>query len=153
MVDDRAFLEEAIALARRNIDDGGRPFGALVVRDGEVLAVGVNRIHATNDPTSHAELNAIRGASQALGSPRLDGCVVYASGHPCPMCLAAMLLTGVREVVYALSNEDAEPFGLSTASVYAELAKPAPELSIKLRHLPVAVSGKSLYPYWQSGDS
>jgi tRNA(Arg) A34 adenosine deaminase TadA len=150
MADDRVFLDQAIQLARRNVDGGGRPFGALVVRDGEVLATGVNAILSTNDPTSHAELNAIRAASQRLGSPRLDGCTVYASGHPCPMCMAAMQMTGVREVVYAFSNEEGEPYGLSTASVYAELAKPFAERAMTIRHVPVeGISSQDLYPYWQ----
>ncbi len=70
------FLCEAIELARDNIGKGGRPFGAVIVKDGKVIARGVNEILATNDPTSHAELNAIRAASKALGSPRLDGCAV-----------------------------------------------------------------------------
>jgi tRNA(Arg) A34 adenosine deaminase TadA len=158
MADDQAFLNQAVELARKNLDGGGRPFGALVVRDGEVLATGVNAILSTNDPTSHAELNAIRAAiraaSQRLGSPRLDGCTVYASGHPCPMCMAAMQMTGVREVVYAFSNEDGEPNGLSTASVYTELAKPLAERSMTIRHVPVdAVSSRDLYPYWQERTS
>ena len=154
MADDQAFLNQAVQLARKNVDGGGRPFGALVVRDGEVLARGVNAILSTNDPTSHAELNAIRAASQRLGSPRLDDCTVYASGHPCPMCMAAMQMTGVREVVYAFSNEDGEPYGLSTASVYTELAKPLAERSMTIRHVPVdAVSSRDLYPYWQERTS
>jgi tRNA(Arg) A34 adenosine deaminase TadA len=154
MADDQAFLNQAIEIARRNVDGGGRPFGALVVRDGEVLAEGVNEILSTNDPTSHAELNAIRAASRRLGSPRLDGCTVYASGHPCPMCMAAMHMTGVREVVYAFSNEDGEPYGLSTASVYAQLAKPFAERSMIIRHVPAdTVSSQDLYPYWQERTS
>src|SRR5688572_7088440 len=80
--------------------------GAVLVRDGEVIARAVNRIHETGDPTAHAELVAIREAAQALGRPRLDGCVVYASGHPCPMCLAAMHLCGIAAAYYAYSNED-----------------------------------------------
>ena len=154
MVDDQAFLKEAVALARENADNGGRPFGALVLLNGEIVATGVNEIVATNDPTAHAELNAIRAASQALASPMLDGCTIYASGHPCPMCMAAMQLTGVNEVVYALSNEDAEPYGLSTAAVYAELQKPLLERSMKIRHVPVdQASDEDLYAYWQSRNS
>lgn len=150
MEDERTFLTQAIALARKNAEIGGRPFGALVVRDGKMLSTGVNEILSTNDPTSHAELNAIRAASQRIASPRLDGCTVYASGHPCPMCMAAMQMTGVREVVYAFSNEDGEPYGLSTASVYAELAKPLAERSMIIRHVPVEnVSTENLYGFWR----
>lgn len=129
------YLEQAIALALDNVEQGGRPFGAVLVKNGEVVATGVNRLLATRDPTSHAELNALRAASQVLGTPDLSGCTVYASGHPCPMCLAAMRMAGIGEVVFAYTNEDAEPFGLSTAAVYADLAKPFAQQSMTIRHV------------------
>jgi tRNA(Arg) A34 adenosine deaminase TadA len=148
------FLCEAIALARDNIRQGGRPFGAVVVRDGEVIARGVNEMHRTNDPTAHAELLALRAAGQALGTLRLDGCAVYASGHPCPMCLAAMRIAGVREVAYAYSNQDGEPYGLSTAAIYAELAKPFSEQSMKMDHVPVRLEGEAdLYEAWRAASA
>ena len=144
------FLQAAIELARENIGKGGRPFGAVVVKDRRVIATGVNETHSTNDPTAHAELMAIRAASQALGSPRLDGCAVYASGHPCPMCMAAMRLAGVEEVAYAYSNDDGEPYGLSSAAVYADLAKPVAEQSMRIAHVPVRPDGRAhLYADWQ----
>ncbi len=89
MSNDERFLRQAIELAYANSANGGRPFGAVLVRNGEVVATGVNEILATNDPTAHAELTAIRAASRALGTPNLEGSAVYASGHPCPMCMAA----------------------------------------------------------------
>ena len=99
MASDADFLSRAVELAMANVvGHGGRPFGAVVVKDGVVIATGVNEIGATGDPTAHAELTAMRRAAQALGAPRLDGCVVYASGQPCPMCLSAMHMTGVRRV-------------------------------------------------------
>ncbi|WP_338864676.1 nucleoside deaminase [Myxococcus stipitatus] len=128
-------MREAIALARANIQAGGRPFGAVLVRDGQVIARAVNEINQTQDPTAHAELLAIRRASQHLGSARLDGCVIYASGHPCPMCLAAMHLCGVQAVYFAYSNEDGEPHGLSTARVQAEMARPPQAQSLPIRPL------------------
>ena len=144
-------LCEAIELAYDNMKKGGRPFGAVIVNDGAVVATGVNEILSTNDPTAHAELTAIRAASRKLGSPRLDGCAVYASGHPCPMCMAAMRLAGVAEVYYAYSNEEGEPYGLSTAAVYADLAKPLAEQSMKTRHVPVRLqSGPDLYAEWKN---
>ncbi|MGB3289652.1 MAG: nucleoside deaminase [Burkholderiaceae bacterium] len=149
MTDENHYLRQAIELARVNVDKGGRPFGALVVRDGAVIATGVNEIHATNDPTAHAELTAIRAASRKLGSPDLTGCAVYASGHPCPMCMAAMRLAGVREVAYAYSNEDGAPFGLSTAAVYEDLAKPFAEQSMAIRHVPARTEEHpDLYAEW-----
>lgn len=147
------FLCEAIDLARENVRKGGRPFGAVLVKDGAVIATGVNEIHTTQDPTTHAELQAIRAASRALGSPRLDGCVVYASGHPCPMCLSAMHLTGIREVTYAYSNDDGEPYGLSTAATYAELAKPLAEQSLRIAYMPVRPEDGDLYELWRDAAS
>jgi tRNA(Arg) A34 adenosine deaminase TadA len=144
------FLCEAIELARENVERGGRPFGAVVVKGGKVIATGVNEIHSTNDPTSHAELNAIRAASRTLGSPRLEGCAVYASGNPCPMCMAAMRMAGVGEVAYAYSNDDGEPYGLSSATIYADLAKPFAEQSMKIAHVPVQADWRPhLYDVWR----
>jgi len=148
------YLREAIELARANIGKGGRPFGAVLVRDGAVLATAVNEIHTTNDPTSHAEMNAVRDASYKLGSPDLSGSAVYASGHPCPMCMAAMRLSGVEKVFYAYSNDDGTPFGLSTAAVYEDLAKPFAEQSMTIRHVPVRPQGKpDLYAEWTEARS
>ncbi len=149
MTDENRFLGHAIALARTNIGKGGRPFGAVLVQDGEVVAAAVNEIHASNDPTSHAEMNVIRAASAKLGRPDLQGIAVYASGHPCPMCMAAMRLTGIERVFYAYSNEDGAPFGLSTAAIYADLARPFAEQSMAIRHVPVRPEGeRDLYAEW-----
>lgn len=149
MTEDQGFLCQAVELARANIDEGGRPFGAVVVRDGEIVATGVNEIHTTNDPTAHAEMSAIRAASRKLGSPDLSGCAVYASGHPCPMCMAAMRLSGVSKVAYAYSNEDGAPFGLSTAAIYEELARPFAQQSMAISHQPVRPEGRAgLYEQW-----
>lgn len=150
MSEEENFLRRAIELAHENSANGGRPFGAVVVKDGKVVATGVNEILSTNDPTSHAELNAIRSASRKLGSPNLAGCVVYASGHPCPMCMAAMRMAGIGAVAYAYSNEDGAPHGLSTAAIYAEMAKPFSEQSMKISHIPVRVdSCPDLYGDWK----
>src|SRR5262245_3763833 len=119
------YLALAIDLARRNVlERRGRPFGAVLAQDGEIVATGVNEILATNDASTHAEMEAIRAATTARRSPRLDGCVMYASGNPCPMCLALMHMIGIGEVYYAYSNEEGEPFDLSTAKIYGEMAKP-----------------------------
>ncbi len=149
MEQDTGFLRQAIELAYANVEKGGRPFGAVVVKEGEVIAEGVNEIMESNDPTAHAELLAIRAASRRLGSASLAGCAVFASGHPCPMCMAAMRLAGVEAVTYAYSNEDGSPFGLSTAAVYADLAKPFGEQSMKIRRVPMHIEGQpDLYAHW-----
>jgi len=151
MDDNQRFLCEAIELAHGNLKSGGRPFGAVVVKDGEIIARGVNEILTTNDPTAHAELTAIRSASKRLGSPSLKGCAVYASGHPCPMCMAAMRLAGVEKVYYAYSNDDGAPYGLSTAAIQADLAKPYAEQTMTIRYLPVRPDSiPDLYAEWAS---
>ena len=92
----------------------------------------------------------MRRAAQALGAPRLDGCVIYASGQPCPMCLAAMHMTGVAAVRFCYSNDEAEAFGLSTAAVYAQMAKPLDAQAIDIRQQAVPRDGPSLYAVWKS---
>lgn len=154
MSEESHLLGEAIELARTNIGKGGRPFGAVLVRDGAVIARARNEIHATNDPTSHAEMNAIRAASHVLGTPDLKGSAVYASGHPCPMCMAAMRLAGVEKVFYAYSNEDGAPFGLSTAAIYEDLVKPLSEQSMTIRYMPVRSANKiDLYTEWTESQN
>lgn len=150
MSSDGTFLDQAIKLAFDNIEQGGRPFGAVVVKGGEVIATGVNRMQADCDPTAHAELLALRAAGKALRSPRLDGCEVYASGQPCPMCFAAMRMAGVEKIRFAYSNEQAEPFGLSTAKITAELAKPLhAQTGISFEHSPPE-NDPELYQLWES---
>ncbi|RJG07456.1 nucleoside deaminase [Noviherbaspirillum cavernae] len=143
-------LSQAIQLALDNVQTRkGRPFGAVLVKDGQVVATGVNTVLSSHDPTAHAELQAIREAARAQGSPRLDGHVMYASGHPCPMCLAAMYLAGIRQVCYAYSNEDGEPYGLSTRELYAELAKPLAAQAMQLSYLPLRPAGQEPYEAWR----
>ncbi|HSW18598.1 MAG TPA: nucleoside deaminase [Ramlibacter sp.] len=149
MASTEQYLGMAVSLARRNVEERrARPFAAVLVKDGEVLATGVNDILATHDPSMHAELQAIRAAAAALKNPRLDGCTIYASGQPCPMCLAAMHMVGIKEAYFAYSNEDAEAYGLSTARVYAEMAKPLAQQSIKVEYVPVR-EGESPYDAWR----
>lgn len=151
MTQSSKFLCEAIELAYDNLEKGGRPFGAVLVKDGQVIASGVNEILTTNDPTAHAELLAVREASRKLGSPNLAGTTMYASGNPCPMCMAAMRMAGVSEVVFAYSNDDGEPFGLSTAAVYADLAKPFAEQSMKIRYERTRLDTRpDIYVEWKS---
>ncbi|HHZ6851404.1 TPA: nucleoside deaminase [Proteus mirabilis] len=103
---DKQFIQQAISLATKNVKVGGRPFGAVIVKNGQVIAHAVNQITATNDPTAHAELLALREAGKVLGRAKLDDCVVYASGQPCPMCLAAMRMAGISQIFYAYSNHN-----------------------------------------------
>ena len=144
------FLKQAIDLAMESLRaTGARPFGAVLVKEGEVIATGVNEILATNDPTAHAELTAIREAARKLGTPRLDGCVIYASGHPCPMCLAAMHMTGIEAVYFAYDNEVGKVYGLSTAAIYDEMRKPFDQQKLKITCVPIRPEGIDLYDLWR----
>lgn len=143
------YLREAVTLARDNSEAGGRPYGAVIVRDGAVVARAVNTILATNDPTAHAELVALREAGQRLGRPQLDGCIVYASGRPCPMCHAAMRLSGIREAYFAYTAEEAESYGLLSAGIYAELCQPLDAQPMRVSHRPVSTE-EHPYATWHA---
>jgi len=114
-------LREAVRLAQENHKRGGRPFGAVLAFGDSVIATGVNEILRTHDISAHAEMGALREACKQLERPNLAGGIMYASGQPCPMCLAAMVLAGIKEVYYAFGNEDAAPYGFSSAQVYEAL--------------------------------
>lgn len=145
MTTHESLLKEAVRLARENRERGGRPFGAVLAVDGEVVATGVNGVNASHDPTSHAELEAVRAASRKLGRADLGGCVVYASGHPCPMCLAAMVMAGVEAVYYAFDNRDAEPFGYASTAAYERLGLRLEPPPLPLTRLEAGVSAEALY--------
>ena len=120
-----AFMREAIALAVENVRAGrGGPFGALVVRGDRVVARGVNLVTATNDPTAHAEVGAIRAACQALRSFQLTGCELYSTCEPCPMCLAAIYWARLDRYYYGATRRHAADIGFDDALIYGELTRP-----------------------------
>jgi tRNA(Arg) A34 adenosine deaminase TadA len=122
---DKEFMRRAIELAQNGIDsnDGG-PFGAIVVRDGEIIGEGCNRVTSTNDPTAHAEVVAIREACKNLSSFQLDGCVIYTSCEPCPMCLGAIYWARPAKMYFACRREDAARVGFDDALIYEEIERP-----------------------------
>lgn len=115
---DQAWLARTIELAVANVADGGGPFGAVVVRDGELVAEGQNRVTRDLDPTAHAEVQAIRAAGRALGDFSLAGCVLYASCEPCPLCVSASLWARLDRVVYAADRHDAARGGFDDREFY-----------------------------------
>lgn len=143
------YMIEAVALARENIARGGRPFGAVLVRDEHIIARGVNETHRTSDPTAHAELLALREAGRAANNPDLSGTVMYASGHPCPMCMAAMHLAGVDHVYFAYGTDDGAAYELSTADIYAEMQKPPQSQSLPLQRFRPE-GERDLYADWDA---
>jgi guanine deaminase len=122
---DPKFMARAIELARENIESGlGGPFGAVVVRDGEIIASGCNRVTSTNDPTAHAEVMAIREACSKLGRFLIEDCDVYTTCEPCPMCLGAIYWARVRSVFFGCVAADAADAGFSDELIYQEIARP-----------------------------
>ncbi|MDQ3798262.1 MAG: nucleoside deaminase [Acidobacteriota bacterium] len=130
---DEYFMRRAIALAQNGIDtNAGGPFGAIVVREGEIIGEGCNRVTSTNDPTAHAEVVAIRDACARLGSFQLDGCTIYTSCEPCPMCLGAIYWARPEKVFFGCTREDAARIGFDDQFIYEEIEKNYEHRQMKL---------------------
>jgi len=108
-----------------------RPFGAVIVKDGEILGSGCNRAVLDNDPTAHAEIVAIRDACRKLQSHRLDGSVIYSSCEPCPMCLSAIYWAGIKKLYFGCSSQTAEQYGFGDSALYRELYAPSQSRQVK----------------------
>lgn len=117
-------MREAIRLSEENVNNGGGPFGAVIARDGEIVATGVNRVTASHDPTAHAEVNAIREACRRLGTFDLSGCEIYSSCEPCPMCLGAIYWAHIGKLYYGNNKTDAKNIGFDDSFIYEELELP-----------------------------
>ena len=125
------FMAMATKLSYDNIDKGGGPFGAVIVKGDEVISTGANSVTLLNDPTAHAEVLAIRNACAQLKDLRLTDCIVYSSCEPCPMCLSALYWAGVKKIFFANTKEDAAAIDFSDNFIYEELARKR-----EYRHLP-----------------
>lgn len=121
---DKTFMREAIRLADESVKCGGGPFGAVVVKDGEIIAESSNSVTIDNDPTAHAEVSTIRKACKALGTFDLSGCVIYTSCEPCPMCLGAIYWAHIDRVYFGNTRKDAAEIDFADDFIYNELAKP-----------------------------
>ena len=128
-------MRQAIQLAMDNIKNGGGPFGAVIVKDGEVIATGVNRVTKNNDPTAHAEVTAIRQACEKLGTFSLEGCDIYASCEPCPMCLGAIYWARLDHLYYGANKHDAAAAGFDDQFIYEELELPSGNRHLKTASL------------------
>lgn len=148
---DRELLKMAADIALKSVDNGGGPFGAVIVKDGKVIASASNSVTIDNDPTAHAEVNAVRAACRSLGAFKLEGCTVYSSCEPCPMCLSALYWAGVARIFYGNTKEDAAGIGFSDKFIYDELSIPR-----QSRHLPcVHVTGTDsirAFRHWQEKE-
>lgn len=132
--EDEKYMQMAIDLSVENVANGGGPFGAVIVRDGKVLATGVNRVTANNDPTAHAEVSAIRAACAAVGDFKLAGATVYSSCEPCPMCLSALYWAGVQRICYGNTKADAKAIDFDDSFIYDQLDLPRSRRSIRCDH-------------------
>lgn len=121
------FLRAAIRVATESVESGGGPFGAVVVHDGEIIARAANGVTRNNDPTAHAEIEAIRLACRVLGTFQLEGCEIYSSSEPCPMCLGAVYWARPKALYYANGREVARAAGFDDHRIYEELCMPAQE--------------------------
>lgn len=132
---DREFMQMAIDLSIESVANGGGPFGAVIVRNGDVIATGSNRVTKSCDPTAHAEVSAIREACAKEQNFKLEGCICYTSCEPCPMCLSALYWAGISRIVYGNTKEDAKAINFDDSFIYDEIAKPYEQRKIPCQNL------------------
>ncbi|MCW9707996.1 nucleoside deaminase [Fodinibius salsisoli] len=150
-MENQKYIDQAVTLALQNVEDGGKPFGAVIVKGGKVVATGVNKAAQTGDLTSHAEMEAIRKATQKRGEGSLKGATLYASGHPCPMCLSAIYLAGISEVYFSSDLDAAAEAGLGVSDIYKELKRDPEDREIALRKVKPSIL-KSPLQIWSNKE-
>ncbi len=147
---DETYLHEAIRLSLEKMEAGeGGPFGAVIVKDGKIVGRGWNRVTSANDPTAHAEVEAIRNACTHLEMFSLEGCEIYASCEPCPMCLAAIYWARLDALYFAASREDAAKAGFDDALLYEEISKSVPARSLNTKQR-LRVEAQRIFNIWKS---
>ena len=130
------FMQRAIDLSERSMEEGGGPFGAVVVKDGEIVAEGTNRVTLDNDPTAHAEIQAIRKACELFVFFDMGWCEIYSSCEPCPMCLGAIYWSRIGSVYFAVNRHDAAGSEVRAEHIYEEFARPLGKRELPMVHLP-----------------
>ena len=150
--DDIYFLKLAIELAKENVKNGGGPFGAVIVKDGQIIAKGTNRVTSHNDPTAHAEIVAIRQACEKLNDFQLTDCIIYSSCEPCPMCLGAIYWARPKKLVFAADKFDAANAGFDDSMIYDEIQLPYSDRHLETINLRI---DESLQPFelWMSENN
>jgi len=142
------FMREAILQARKGMEGGeGGPFGAVIVKDGVIVGRGNNRVTSSNDPTAHAEVVAIRDACKNLDTFQLDGCVLYSSCEPCPMCLGAIYWARPDRLYFSCTREDAADIGFDDDFIYKEIPLPIHERKIETKQI-IQEEGLSVFKAW-----
>lgn len=145
-------MRKAIELALRNVDKGGGPFGAVIARNGEIVATGANRVVPDCDPTAHAEINAIRAATAKLGTFSLEGCEIYTSCEPCPMCLGAIYWARISRMYYGCNRYDAANAGFDDNLIYKELELEPARRSLPTEMLLPAEAGAAFKAWTAKAD-
>ncbi|MBN2746154.1 MAG: nucleoside deaminase [Bacteroidales bacterium] len=132
MTNDLDFIKKTIQLADENVQNGhGGPFAAIIVKEGKIIATGVNSVTSELDPTAHAEIKAIRNACKALNTYQLNDCIIYSSCEPCPMCLGAIYWSRPKKIVFAANKTDAANAGFDDSLIYDQLNLPIAERKIE----------------------
>jgi tRNA(Arg) A34 adenosine deaminase TadA len=152
MVKDKRYLARAIEIAKIGISSGGGPFGAIIVKDDKIISEAFNRVTLNNDPTAHAEILAIRQAASVLESHELNGCTLYSSCEPCPMCLGAIYWSGMKKVVYGCDRSDAESSGFSDKIIYEEIMLDPSKRKISFIRL-TDTGGKEVFRIWDKFEN
>ena len=148
----KVFMREAIRLSMENVQSGnGGPFGAVIVKNGKIIAIGVNKVTKSNDPTAHAEINAIRNACKTLDSFQLDECEIYCSCEPCPMCLGAIYWARPKAIYFANTKKDAAEINFDDNFIYLEMKLPFPERKLPTIQL-LRDEAQSAFIQWQESD-
>lgn len=148
----RVFMQTAINLAYQNaLSHRGGPFGAVVVKDGRIIGVGKNEVTASNDPTAHAEVQAIRDACRYLNSFQLTDCEIYTSCEPCPMCLGAIYWARPKAVYFYNTRDEAAAIGFDDALIYKQIAEPIENRLIPMKHLPIDTT-KQPFELWRNSE-
>ena len=132
---EQEWMRQAVRLATSSVQNGGGPFGALIARDGEIVATGTNLVTKSLDPTAHAEVTAIRNACKTLGTFKLDGCVLVTSCEPCPMCMASALWARLETILYAANRDDAAVAGFDDRAFYDLFTDPEAEWPTPVRRV------------------
>lgn len=146
---DEKFMKIAISLSEKNVTEGlGGPFGAVVVKDGKIIAKSGNKVATTNDPTAHAEVSAIRLACKKLKTFDLSGCVVYTSCEPCPMCLSAIYWARIETIYYANTKVDAANIGFDDKFIYEEIEKPMAKRTLPIHQI-MRTEAQQAFQLWE----
>jgi len=151
MSDDKRFLRRAIEIAAKGIKKGGGPFGALIVKEGKIIAESNNKVVKNIDPTAHAEILAIREAAGFLGTHDLGSCVIYTSCEPCPMCLGAIYWSGINRVVYSSGRKEAASAGFDDEFIYNEISLMPSKRQVTFLHMEDP-EAKEVFCKWEQYD-